>query len=85
MQQFLSNENLELHYAANANNERLHNAIHKHNMPFRHGEKNNTMRKNYENRFYNNTKHTTTKSGPIDFVYRTIHGSEYKSMHDLIV
>lgn len=95
MQQFLSDENIDIHYTSNSNHtsnadvERLHNTINEHLRLLRHDDK--TRTENIEEKinriigFYNNTIHSTTGEKPIDFVNGKIHQDKYKHIHDLML
>lgn len=95
MQQFLTEENIEIHYTSNSNHtsnadiERLHNTINEHLRLLRHDDRNNS--ETIEEKmiriigFYNNTIHSTTGHKPIDFINGKIHEDSYKGIHDLMV
>lgn len=94
MQQFLKDENIEIHYTSNSNHtsnadiERLHNTINEHIRLLRHDSRNKdeTMEDKMTRiiGFYNNTIHSTTGIKPIDFLNGKIHEDKYKEIHDLI-
>ena len=93
MQQFLNEENINIHYTSNSNHtsnadiERLHNTINEHLRLLRHDKKSKT--ETVEEKiiriigFYNNTIHSTTKIKPIDFWNGKVHEDRYSAIHDL--
>lgn len=95
IQQFLADENINIHYTSNSNHtsnadiERLHNTINEHLRLLRHDVKNNN--ETIEEKivriigFYNNTIHSTTGLKPIDFINGKVHEDSYKDIHDLMV
>lgn len=94
MQQFLKEENIEIHFTSNSNHtsnadiERLHNTINEHIRLLRHDDKNRD--ETIEDKmtriigFYNNTIHSTTGIKPIDFLNGKIHEDKYKEIQNLI-
>lgn len=90
MQQFLKDENIEIHYTSNSNHtsnadiERLHNTINEHIRLLRHDSRNKdeTMEDKMTRiiGFYNNTIHSTTGIKPIDFLNGKIHEDKYKEI-----
>lgn len=95
MQQFLKDENIEIHFTSNSNHtsnadiERLHNTINEHIRLLRHDDKNGN--ETIEEKiiriigFYNNTIHSTTGFKPMDFINGKISEVKYKEIHDLMV
>lgn len=95
MRQFLSDENIDIHFTSNSNHtsnadiERLHNTINEHIRLLRHNKQNKD--ETIDEKiiriigFYNNTIHSTTGIRPMDFVNGKIHEDRYSDIYEKIV
>lgn len=93
MRTFLTEKNIEIHFASNSNHnsnadiERLHNTVNEHLRILKHRKRHLPIEEQMLliNGYYNNTIHSTTRVKPIDFIQGRIKDDEYDGIHKLIL